>query len=225
MAVISQKWPLTSSSHGGHFPKVAADLCETWRLFLKSGRRPTILRSSLKVAADLKTQWSSSKNQRAADLPNEQMLGEDGEPKTSRQERCEDPVDQRPHVHPPIPKSSPSPLPHPLRPLVPHQPKATRLRIYLAGAFMHKPLPLEECTPPRKLAFKNNPSSSTLPPHYPPLLIPRRKMPLHTLKDRGQKTLKSERPLPAASIGKEPKFYMPKLAYRLNFSILASYIN
>ena len=116
MAVISHKWPLTSSRHGGYFPKVAADLCETWRLFLKSGRRPTILRSSLNMAADLKTQWSSSKNQRAADLPNEQMLGEDGEPKTSRQERCEDPADQRPHVHLPIPKSSPSPLPHPLRP-------------------------------------------------------------------------------------------------------------
>ena len=132
MAVISHKWPLTSSRHGGYFPKVAADLCETWRLFLKSGRRPTILRSSLNVAADLrkvafqgkpstlhqKTQWSSSKNQRAADPPNEQMLGEDGEPKTSRQERCEDPADQRPHVHLPTPKSSPSPLTldPPLRP-------------------------------------------------------------------------------------------------------------
>ena len=150
---------------------MAADLCETWRLFLKSGRRPTILRSSLNVAADLKTQWSSSKNQRAADPPNEQMLGEDGEPKTSRQERCEDPADQRPHVHLPIPKSSPSPLPHPLRPLVPHQPKATRLRSYLAGAFMHKPLPLEECTPLRKTGLQkqslllNSSSSLSSPPH------------------------------------------------------------
>ena len=176
MAVISHKWPLTSSRHGGYFPKVAADLCKTWRLFLKSGRRPTILRSSLNMAADLKTQWSSSKNQRAADLPKTNAL---------RRRRTEDVktgavrgsyIDQRPHVHLPIPKSSPSPLPHPLRPLVPHQPKATRLRSYLAGAFMHKPLPLEECTPLRKLAFKNNPSSSTLPPHYPPFLIPRRKI-------------------------------------------------
>ena len=171
MAVISHKWPLTSSRHGGYFPKVAADLCKTWRLFLKSGRRPTILRSSLNVAADLKTQWSSSKSQRAADLPNEQMFGGDGEPRTSRQERCEDPADQRPHVHLPTPKSSPSPLTldPPPSPLI--NPKRRELRSYLAGVFMHETLPLKECSPLRKTGLQkqslllNSSSSLSSLPH------------------------------------------------------------
>ena len=225
MAVISQKWPLTSSSHGGHFPKVAADLCETWRLFLKSGRRPTILRSSLNVAADLKTQWSSSKNQRAADLPKTNAL---------RRRRTEDvktgtlrgscrPTTACSPSHPQIFPITPSPPPSPPRP---SSTQSDAIEKLLSRRFH-----AQASTPRRMHSTEKNWPSKTIPPPQLFLLIilpsssRDEKLPLHTLKDRGQKTFKSERPLPAASIGKEPKFYMLKLAYRFNFSIPAPYIN
>ena len=196
----------------------------TWRSFLKSGRRPTILRSSLNMAADLKTQWSSSKNQRAADLPNEQMLGEDGEPRTSRQERCEDPADQRPHVHLPTPKSSTfPPSPPPPRP---SSTQSDAIEKLLSRRFHAQASTPEECTPLRKTGLQkqslllNSSSSLSSPPHPAT-----KKIAASHAKRSRSKNAQSERPLPAASIGKEPKFYMPKLAYRFNFSILASYIN
>ena len=171
MAVIPHKWPLTSSRHGGYFPKVAADLCETWRLFLKSGRRPTILRSSLNVAADLKTQWSSSKNQRAADLPKTNAL---------RRRRTEDvktgtlrgscrPTTACSPSHPQIFPITPSPPPSPPRPSSTQSDAIEKLlsRRFHAQASTPRRMHSTEKTGLQKQSLLLNSSSSLSSPPHP----------------------------------------------------------
>ena len=185
MAVISHKWPLTSSRHGGYFPKVAADLCETWRLFLKSGRRPTILRSSLNMAADLRrsrlpreTIYPTAKDsmvivQKSAGRWPAQNKCSAKTAKRGRRDRSGAMILYRPTTacspsHPQIFPITPSPPPSPPRP---SSTQSDAIEKLLSRRFHAQASTPEECTPLRKTGLQkqslllNSSSSLSSPPH------------------------------------------------------------